>query len=100
MLLKKGLPKVLGFSSEAIHAYRGRSKGSTKQDNTTPVQLPPGTYAPSCYFVEDGSEVPNCIHEDEAVWQLDEMAERLKPPGYEESLDKDNIEEEEGAEQT
>ncbi|KAJ5609353.1 hypothetical protein N7528_009920 [Penicillium herquei] len=170
MLLKKGLPKVLGFSSEAIHAYRGRSKGTPKQDNTAAVQLPPGTYAPSCYYAENGSEAPNgytiadgtwipayfyapdgswisndsnlpaesvsripntpangtCegdartlkaveaaeagldpnehypdgIHEDEAVWQLDEMAESLEPPGYEESLDKDNIEGEEGTEQT
>ncbi|KAJ6022235.1 hypothetical protein N7540_007739 [Penicillium herquei] len=167
MLLKKGLPKVLGFSSEAIHAYRGRSKGTPKQDNTAAFQLPPGTYAPSCYFVEDCSEVPNGyttedstwipayfyapdgswipndsnlpaesvarisdtpasgargvnaralkaaeagfdpdehypdgIHEDEAVWQLDEMTESLAPPGYEESLHKDNMKGEEETGQT
>ncbi|KAJ5723577.1 hypothetical protein N7488_001612 [Penicillium malachiteum] len=43
---------------------------------------------------------PDGIHEDEAVWQLDEMAESLEPPGYEESLNKDNSEEAEGTEQT
>ncbi|KAJ5723578.1 hypothetical protein N7488_001613 [Penicillium malachiteum] len=68
MLLKKGLPKVLGFSSEAIHAYRGRSKGTHKQDSRRAVQLPPGTYAPSCYYAENGSEVPNGYTIPDGTW--------------------------------
>ncbi|KAJ5108567.1 hypothetical protein N7456_005242 [Penicillium angulare] len=169
MLLKMGLPKVLGFGSEALHAYRGRSKGVPKQleDDTGTRILPPGTYAPSSYYGADGSELPNGytaedgswipsyfytpdgswisndsylpadsvplspetpgtgssetptdkntptesafdskgqgrdgIDNDEAVWQLDDMAESLQPPGYEETTNKSTANDEDEHEQT
>ncbi|KAJ5280375.1 hypothetical protein N7478_005747 [Penicillium angulare] len=167
-----GLPKVLGFGSEALHAYRGRSKGVPKQleDDTGTRILPPGTYAPSSYYGENGSELPNGytaedgswipsyfytpdgswipndaylpadlvprtpeletfgtdsssgnsinrnmpvetgldskgqdhdgIDNDEAVWQLDDIAESLQPPGYEEAMNKETANDENECEQT
>lgn len=140
---------MLGFTSEAIHAYRDRPKGSQQSGPTDSLELPTGTYAPASYYGEDGSEIsngrtasdgtripqyfytpdgtwipnvsnlpadaapgrqsassrspgettqknaknarsneniPQSIHDDEAVWQLDDMAASLEPPVYDQTI--------------
>ncbi|KAF9894969.1 hypothetical protein FE257_004593 [Aspergillus nanangensis] len=104
----------IGFTSEAIHAARNRSSNpDPASPSSIPRSLPAddssGEYAPAGggpaelpayegraelpayseveYEVGgDGDQLERGVDQDEAVWELDETAQRMKLPKYEESV--------------
>ncbi|EPS29232.1 hypothetical protein PDE_04181 [Penicillium oxalicum 114-2] len=107
-ILSKLLGSGLGLASEAVHAARSRSRSRSDQ---APVDASSNTAAPieeagrnhiseasrnpsrhghpadavSDDEVDSDAEDRQALGQDEAAWELDEMATQLYPPTYEQS---------------
>lgn len=107
-ILSKLLGSGLGLASEAVHAARSRSRSRSDQ---APVDASSNTAAPikeagrnhiseasrnpsrhghpadavSDDEVDSDAEDRQALGQDEAAWELDEMATQLHPPTYEQS---------------
>lgn len=84
----------IGFISEAIQTARSRPREPSSvqpSSSATPHNLigPDENSRPKAteagYHSERNSSDSDAFEQDEAEWELDEMAERVRPPTYEES---------------
>lgn len=112
--LVKLLGSGIGMTSEAIHAARSRSRSPSVQQSSSAGathDAPPEYVEESAHTAEAGNtadekrssskaseagygfnddssesdEELEALGQDEASWELDDMAERVKPPSYDES---------------
>lgn len=83
-IIAKLLGSGLGLTSEAIHKARdGSSSNRPTPSHSASSSSGPPPYEQSGIDTIDSADHQDGQGQDEAVWELDDMAERLRPPSEE-----------------